>query len=314
MSLSTAFNLVLENYPAQKWNAFTGNDLAAFIRTDLPQLVRSVIGDDDRYSVKGSAGQGNWANCPWVAVFDKLITRTAQRGYYVVYLFQEDFEGVYLSLNQGVTTIRERYGADAHHALQVKASDYAAQLGPAAEELVFGPIDLRTNYAASLAAAYEVGNICAKYYPLISLPGDDELARDLRRFMALYNQLVEKEGASGSEEAPEPDEDELLIEDLTMVRLHKRIERNPKLAKQAKAIHGYRCQVCRFDFERHYGPIGREYIEAHHLTPVAELRGQKVSLNPRKDFAVLCANCHRMIHRSEFPGDIQAFKELYYRS
>jgi 5-methylcytosine-specific restriction protein A len=28
------------------------------------------------------------------------------------------------------------------------------------------------------------------------------------------------------------------------------------------------------------------------------------------DFAVLCANCHRMIHRTEHPSDLEGFKKL----
>jgi hypothetical protein len=42
-----------------------------------------------------------------VAVFDRLITKTARQGFYIVYLFRGDLNGVYLSLNQGVTSIRE---------------------------------------------------------------------------------------------------------------------------------------------------------------------------------------------------------------
>lgn len=100
-------------------------------------------------------------------------------------------------------------------------------------------------------------------------------------------------------------------EDLTKVREHKRIERNRKLAEKAKKVHGYVCQACGFDFSKRYGEIGRTYIEAHHLTPLHTLKGERVSLDPKKDFSVLCANCHRMIHRSEFVDRIEEFKAKY---
>jgi hypothetical protein len=32
------------------------------------------------YIVEGSAGQGQWVRCPWVAVFDPIVTDSAERG------------------------------------------------------------------------------------------------------------------------------------------------------------------------------------------------------------------------------------------
>ncbi len=51
-------------------------------------------------------------------------------------------------------------------------------------------------------------------------------------------------------------------------------------------------------------------IEAHHLKPIAKLAGKVVELDAKNDFAVLCANCHRMIHRFEEPGNIEQFKKV----
>ena len=39
------------------------------------------------------------------------------------------------------------------------------------------------------------------------------------------------------------------------------------------------------------------FIEAHHTIPVSDL--QKGSKSSVDDLAMLCANCHRMIHRGE---------------
>ncbi len=78
----------------------------------MPEAIQATIGDNHRYLVSGSAGQGNWARVPWAAVFDRFVTDTAQDGYYVVYLVREDFAGIYLSLNQGVTTVKKQYGTD----------------------------------------------------------------------------------------------------------------------------------------------------------------------------------------------------------
>jgi len=80
-------------------------------------------------------------------------------------------------------------------------------------------------------------------------------------------------------------------------RWHKRSERNPNLAKVAKAFHGTTCMVCGFNFEETYGEIGVGYIEAHHLTRFSELKGRPTQLDPKTDFAVLCPNCHRTLHK-----------------
>jgi len=73
-------------------------------------------------------------------------------------------------------------------------------------------------------------------------------------------------------------------------------ERNPKLRRAAIRIHGLTCQVCGFNFEQRYGERGRNYIEVHHVRPISTLT-EAAEVNPETDMAVVCANCHRMIHR-----------------
>lgn len=77
--------------------------------------------------------------------------------------------------------------------------------------------------------------------------------------------------------------------------------RNSTLARDAKKHYGYICQICNFDFERVYGEHGRGYIELHHLNPLSEREefesGGEIKTTI-SDVTVLCANCHRMIHRS----------------
>jgi hypothetical protein len=92
---------------------------------------------------------------------------------------------------------------------------------------------------------------------------------------------------------------------------HLKRERNPKAAAAAKAAHGTICQACNFDFESVYGSIGAGFIEAHHLVPIASLKpGQGKTYNAKRDFAVLCSNCHRMFHRPGAPSDLKAFRRM----
>ena len=310
MILNAALNLFLDEYSAATEQEFAKNAVAEFVRQDVPAAIEEVIPSGGRYVVSGSAGQGNWARVPWVAIFDRLITETAQDGYYVVYLVREDFDGVYLSLNQGVTTARNVYGAGAKEALRVRAADFLARVGAVPDSYILGPIDLNTKSSTGLGAYYEQGSICAKYYAKNQIPTDENLEIDLHEFIELYFRLASKDLIPGVD-AREDDEKNLNEEDLRILREHKRIERNSRLAARAKKAHGYICQACTFSFEERYGNLGKDYIEAHHLTPLYRLKGKKITLDPTTDFAVLCSNCHRMIHKSEFVSEVKEFKAKY---
>ncbi|MCX7015964.1 MAG: HNH endonuclease [Candidatus Sumerlaeota bacterium] len=84
-------------------------------------------------------------------------------------------------------------------------------------------------------------------------------------------------------------------------------ERNPKLRAAAIQCHGTKCTVCGFDFERVYGRHGAGYIEVHHLRPVSSLL-KTTTVDPRTEMAVLCSNCHRMIHRKK--NGVLSLKEI----
>ena len=77
-------------------------------------------------------------------------------------------------------------------------------------------------------------------------------------------------------------------------------------------IHGTTCQVCGFNFEEHYGELGKDYIEVHHLRPLSSL-DEEVEVDPVQDLACICANCHRMMHRA---GDhvmtVEELKRAYH--
>lgn len=308
MSLSAALTRLLEEYPQASQLLFADNETARFIRQDIPETVHPVIGNNERYLIKGSAGNGRWVNVPWVAVFDRFVTHTAQKGYYIVYLVKEDCTGVYLSLNQGVTTIKAEYKADAKKVLRIHAKDHLARLGAVREDLTCGPIDLATHDKSGLGSFYEQGAICSKLYEKGFIPDDATLATDLRLFVEYYFHLVTHESSLFDRSQQEEDEKDLGVEDLRVFRIHKKVERNRNLAVKVKKYLGLTCQACGFNFEAAYGPTGKDYIEAHHLTPLSKLKGQLVTLDPKKDFAVLCANCHRMIHRSEYVSDVHAFR------
>lgn len=160
MSLSTALSLFAEEYASACKAMFAKNAVADFIRNDLPVAIREAIGSTERCLIEGSPGQGVWAGVPWAAVFDRLITESAQDGYCLAYLFKEYLSGIYLSLNQGITSVKAQCGASAKEALRVRAAGFLARLGRANDGLVLGSLELAVSAKSSLGAFYEQGAIC----------------------------------------------------------------------------------------------------------------------------------------------------------
>jgi 5-methylcytosine-specific restriction protein A len=84
-----------------------------------------------------------------------------------------------------------------------------------------------------------------------------------------------------------------------LTRQHRFRERNRVIVerRKAKALReqgSLHCEACSFDFGARYGERGSGFIECHHTRPVSTLKpGEKTRL---EDLALLCANCHRMIH------------------
>ncbi|MER7541550.1 HNH endonuclease [Spirillospora sp. NPDC127506] len=96
------------------------------------------------------------------------------------------------------------------------------------------------------------------------------------------------------------DEGGSVLEGRLLLRRHLVRERDPKLRArkidQARKLRdGLACEVCGFSFERTYGSRGADYIECHHVVPLHVSGETKTRL---QDLALLCANCHRMIHRA----------------
>lgn len=73
------------------------------------------------------------------------------------------------------------------------------------------------------------------------------------------------------------------------------IKRSKKIVAQAKARHKAVCWACKLDFGEKYGALGVGYIECHHVDQLSGREGidQITSVD---DLALLCSNCHRMVH------------------
>jgi 5-methylcytosine-specific restriction protein A len=97
----------------------------------------------------------------------------------------------------------------------------------------------------------------------------------------------------------ELDEDFSAPEGRLLLRRHRARERNRGLRKKKiesvlRKGGSLACEACGFDFEEVYGDRGAGYVECHHVVPLHEAGEGRTKLS---DLALICANCHRMIHR-----------------
>ena len=72
-SAQALFEEVLAHYASARERPFANHAMGDLLRHRLPNVVGSWL-TGQAYYVNGSAGKGNWAETPWVAVFDPLVT------------------------------------------------------------------------------------------------------------------------------------------------------------------------------------------------------------------------------------------------
>ena len=133
---------------------------------------------------------------------------------------------------------------------------------------------------------------------------DDFLADPdrMHAMAARIRELLTADASPGRDELPDLDTDNISgAEGGIILREHLRRERNPELRRKKLADAKRRglpiaCEVCAFDFGHFYGPHGLDYIEVHHRTPLHVTGETETKL---ADLALVCSNCHRMIHRSK---------------
>jgi hypothetical protein len=134
----------------------------------------------------------NWAEVPWLAAFDPIVTDGATRGYYVVYLFHVSESIVHLSLNQGTTAVREEFGSTARHVLSERAAFIHERLPDFVLRLSATQIALGST--ARLPGDYAAGHALGVTYSLDNLPDEQSLTGDLRSALQAYRALTFRGG------------------------------------------------------------------------------------------------------------------------
>jgi 5-methylcytosine-specific restriction protein A len=319
MALSEILSTIGSSYEEAKLQGFGGHPLANIIRREWPLSIAELLQSHPNLEFKGSAGQGRWTDSPWAAIFDPIVTSSAETGYYPVFLFSENFREVSLVMGQGTYEVRKEFGRGTLEILEMRAKLLRQRVPEFRQRFNEGPFPIKSS--AHAGDDWSVSSAWGKKYNVMALPSNEVLGGDLVEMVNLYRLATQRggidlaEGASEMDGNNEESSSQSQLEGARRERFHFRIERqrNNRLSKEAKRIHGYECQGCGFSFESVYGIAGRNYIEAHHLTPLHALSGDgPVLTNPETDFAVLCANCHKMIHAMGCPS-LDEFKSAISR-
>lgn len=313
------FMTLASAYPTSpKWRdpAFIGSPIIKLLDTDLPAaIIKALPATATRYDVRGSAGQGGWTHTPWVAVLDPAVTTSVEERFYVVYLLSLGGERLYLSLNQGCTSLKNSAGIQgARDELQRRAEIMWSRVSSLAKRLQRIQMDLNVRRSIWRGRLYEAGVVAGLQYTTTELPSQEAMVTDLQEALHLYRHLNQSGGWEADDDilrGAEADGAGTTLQQAKRYRQHRAIERQSSHSKLVKKKLGTRCMGCSSQLEELYGPVAAGYIEAHHLSPLSALEDDEiVQFDPEKDFAVLCPNCHRIIHRMDDCSDVEALRKL----
>jgi len=169
------------------------------IHNAIPKSLESWTPSPGDYKFQGSDGQGNILAAPWAAVFNRNITESATKGYYLVYLLSEDLERLVLEIGFGATQFEKRFGRGKKFYEAVDGAVINMRLNSShlIEGCLPGSISRTNADRVQLDSsgdfrlkAYEHCAIYSLTYQTSNLPADDELKRDYLEYLSLYDRMA----------------------------------------------------------------------------------------------------------------------------
>lgn len=182
---------ILNEYVESKKEPFTGHSMGEYFRNTVPRLMydTGIINSKD-YLVKGSVGQGNWAMVPWICIFNRKITTSATKGVYIVYLLEKNGKSLYLTLNQGCTEIRRTHNK--RETIQIMRNNAASLISKIDSRGFLSDDNISLGDGLTeLAELYQKGTIFYKEYKKDEVPKEEELGRDLKNMIDIYQEYMD---------------------------------------------------------------------------------------------------------------------------
>lgn len=198
-SVSAEFEEALTTYQQAKSEKDWDHPVGTLIKRRLPDQLEDTF-DSSQLQYTGSIGKGRFANIPWIGVFDERVTTTPTQGLYVVYLFDVDSNDLYLTLNQGMTDLKENHGIrQAREILSERAEILRSAIS--VDEFTAGETPLSESLTTGRNRFYKPATVCYKKYSTGEFPPDEEMEDDLEQLIEKYQSLVEQDAYHKIEQA-----------------------------------------------------------------------------------------------------------------
>ena len=184
--LKNLFQDVLENYIAQGSRVSNISPIYQTLTREIPFAIKSVTPFRKDLTVKGSMGQGNKTDYPWVSILNRNITSSTMYGLYIVYLFKKDMSGFYLTLAQGITYFENTFKRKKYETCKKVAEYFQDRIND--QYFSKEPINLVDTKKGSLGYGYEISTIISKYYEYDKFT-DKQLIEDYKRMLSIYDEI-----------------------------------------------------------------------------------------------------------------------------
>lgn len=349
LQIRNMLNSVMTEYQQAKTESLKGHFMGEILRNKMKQaLIKWASLDTNVYHLVGSVGQGQWAEIPWLCIFIKDLTISATRGYYIVYLFNADGSGLYISLNQGWTYFKDKYGTKiGREKIQKTASIVRDKLNTVPYNMKILNIDLKGT--GDLARGYELGHICGRYYDINNLPSEEEIIDDLQGLLLTYREIIGLIGNRSIEQFNDYillyedglyPEDKFSEEEFQLAVQKSAVSKKPQdvyveeekkdrpepivnkggkkqwirnAAKASKALmlSNYTCEIDSSHETFISKSTNMPYVESHHLIPMGKQGEFQYDLDQLANLISLCPLCHRLIHLGTDVDKEKLLRKLY---
>lgn len=186
LNLSSNFQYILRHYDSVGERVDSSSEVYKHLCSELRNQIETVIDNSDDYLVNASMGMTNKADCPWIAIMNRSITTTTQKGLYVAFIFKKDMSGFYLTLMQGMENYKRLYGKKQYDNARKVADYFVSQISDTS--FSYEPMDLGAK-KGSRGYGYGKGTIIEKYYAK-NLFNDKILIMDIQEIMSVYEAIA----------------------------------------------------------------------------------------------------------------------------
>ena len=310
MNILEVVKKISEEFPIAKKQPVKDHPLRKFIENDVPKILKNSL--DKKYDylkISSSAQQGKWVTAPWIIFLNQAITKSAQEGFYPSISFTEDCKKLILHIGQGIDDLKKNYGKEWITVSKSRALIMKHKLPEHKTIFIDNPSQVK-NYRKSknLTITSQFG----KVQFIDKIKNEEDLIHQISELLNLFELLIERGGINNEDISEETKE--LVIEGVEekIVKKHIQIEkvyykRSQGLINSRKENSNYDCEACGFNFNQFYND-SPNYIEAHHIIPISQMISDK-RVTTKDEIALLCSNCHKMIHKFGCPN-LEDFKKL----